>query len=281
MLIFGTIGIFARYTNLPSDITAIARGLIGAFFLLIIRLLSGKKLNIKYKKSDYFKLVLSGTFLSANWILLFEAYKYTSVSVATLCYYFAPAIVLLLSPLMLKEKLTLKSVLCVLVSILGMMFVSNVLSSAPKSFSEIRGIICGLGAALCYAGLVITNKKISHIESFEKSFFQLFTAGVVTIPYALVMNSFKAAVFTPQNIGLLIFMGIVHTGFAYALYFSSMKDLSGQTVALSSYIDPVFAIIISSVIFPSERLSLYGIIGAALIIGAAILSEIDFKFLKK
>lgn len=277
MLIFGSIGIFAKFTSLPSDIVAISRGFIGATFLAAVKLITDKKLSFKIKGRDLLMLLLSGGFLGVNWILLFESYKYTSVAVATLCYYLAPAFVLIAAPLLLKERLTAKKIFCLLVSLVGMAFVSNLFGGSLPPFSEARGILFGTGAAALYASLIIANKKISHIPSFEKTFFQLLFSGVILIPYSAFSGSFKAITFEPKDILLITVMGIIHTGLAYLLYFSSIKQLDVQTVALWGYIDPISAIFFSSIIFPLEKLDSNGIIGAILILGSAILCEIKFK----
>ncbi len=277
LLIFGSIGIFAKYTNLPSDVIAIVRGFIGAAFLAIIKLIFDKKFSFKLKGHDLLMLLLSGGFLGINWILLFESYKHTSVAIATLCYYLAPAFVLIASPLVLKERLSAKKVFCLLISLVGMAFVSNLFSGSLPSFSEIRGVIFGTGAAVMYAGLTITNKKITHIPSFERTFFQLLFASAILIPYSVFCGSFKGISFTLQDILLIAVIGIIHTGLAFFLYFSSLEFLNVQTVALWGYIDPISAIIFSSIIFPAEKLGSSGIIGAIFILGSAILCEIKFK----
>ncbi|MDD6479561.1 MAG: DMT family transporter [Oscillospiraceae bacterium] len=277
MLIFGSIGIFAKFTSLPSDIVAISRGFIGAAFLAAVKLITDKKLSFKIKRRDLLILLLSGGFLGINWILLFESYKYTSVAVATLCYYLAPVFVLIAAPFLLKERLDAKKIFCLLVSLVGMAFVSNLLGGSLPSFSEARGILFGTGAAVLYAALIIANKKISHIPSFEKTLSQLLFSGVILIPYAVFSGSFKEVTFEPKDILLISIMGIIHTGLAYLLYFSSIKLLDVQTVALWGYIDPLSAIIFSSIILPAEKLGSNGIIGAVLILGSAILCEIKFK----
>lgn len=277
MLIFGTIGIFVKFIPLPSDIIAMARGLIGSVFLVMLLLLRGKSIDFSLLKKGGLLAALSGGFIGFNWIFLFEAYKYTSIATATLAYYMAPVFVILLSPVFLKEKLTIKKLACVLLAVLGMVFVSGVLSGGMPDKTQVVGILLGLAAAALYATIIIINKKITHLPSDTRTVVQLFFAAIVLVPYSLAVGSFSSAVFSVKTVLLLIIVGIVHTGIAYALYFGSMKNLKGSTVAIFSYIDPVAAIILSAVIFPDERLTVNGIIGAILILGAAFLSELDFK----
>ena len=99
MGIFGTVGIFVHYIPLPSATIAFCRGLLGVAFLLLFLLLTGKKLSLPDIKKHVWLLCLSGAAIGANWILLFESYRYTTVATATVCYYFAPLFLLLASPL--------------------------------------------------------------------------------------------------------------------------------------------------------------------------------------
>ena len=283
MLIFGTIGIFVKFIPLPSDIIAMSRGIIGGVFLFAALAIGGKKISLPLLSKKGALVILSGAFIGFNWIFLFEAYRYTSVANATLGYYMAPVLVILLSPVFLKENLTAKKLFCVLIGVFGMVFVSGVLSGGAPTAREIKGIILSLCAACFYASIIITNKKITDIPPDSRTPFQLLCAAIVLIPYSLDSKSFNDLALDFKTGLLLIIVGIVHTGIAYALYFRSMNHLKGDTVAIFSYIDPVSAIILSAIILPDEPLTTGGIIGAVLILGAAFLSQIDFrvKFSKK
>ncbi len=271
MLIFGTIGIFRKYIPLPSGMLAMLRGFIGAAFLLALLRLRGQRLDGVTIRRCFFSLVLSGALIGLNWILLFEAYQYTSVAVATLCYYMAPILVILLSPLLLKERLTWRKGACVLVALIGMVLVSGVLTTGIPAKAEALGILLGLGAAALYAGVILMNKRLADVGAYDKTVLQLAAAGAVLLPYVLMTPADAGAV-TPLVVLLVAVVGIVHTGIAYALYFGSMGKLPAQTVALYSYIDPVTAIILSLLIF-KEPMGLAGAIGAALILGAAFISD--------
>ena len=112
MLIFGTIGLFRRMIPFPSSVIANTRGIIGTSFLILFVFLTKQKLNFTSIKKNLILLVLSGTLIGFNWILLFESYNYTSVAVSTVCYYMAPIFVILASPVFFKEKLTAKKIIC-------------------------------------------------------------------------------------------------------------------------------------------------------------------------
>jgi len=279
MVIFGTIGIFRRHIPCSSAFIAMVRGFIGALFLILFAAFRKQKPNVAAIKRNALALLVSGGFIGINWILLFEAYEYTSIATATLCYYLAPVFVSFLSPILLKERLTGRKLACTAVALLGMVFVSGILNGTTKESTNLKGILFGIGAAAFYACVIILNKKLKDIPANETTFTQLFTAGAVIMPYVIINggNSFKS----PDGLAvlMLITVGILHTGITYSMYFSSIKVLAAQTVAMFSYIDPVVAILLSAIIL-KEGLSIYGIIGAILILGAAFVSDLPEKAAK-
>lgn len=274
MLIFGTIGIFRRYIPLSSGILACARGFLGGIFLLLCIVLRGKSLKFNFSRKQLIFLCITGAVLGANWILLFESFNYTSIAVSTLCYYMEPTIVILLSPLFFKEKLTLKKLICAAVSVVGIALVSGITSIDNIGLPDIKGILFGLGAAVLYSAVVILNKKNPIEDAYGKTTVQLFSAVIILLPYLLLTEDFGGISLDTTAVIMLIVVGVLHTGVAYALYFGSMNNLNSQTVAVMSYIDPIFAIILSAV-FLKETMTAFSIIGAVMVIGAAIFSEID------
>jgi len=274
MFIFGTIGAFVRSIPLPSDIIALARGAIGTLFLVIMMLVTRKRINFENVKKNFVILFISGVFLGANWILLFEAYRFTTVATATLCYYLGPSFVILLSPFVFKERLTLKKIICVILSFVGMIFVSGILDESITDISELTGVILGVLAAILYAGTMIFNKQIKNISVYDKTVVQLFVSAITLIPYCLIVQGGNLISFTPYSVMMLVFVGIVHTGLTYYMYFGSIEYVNVQTTAILSYIDPVTALLLSVLVL-NEDMTFKSFIGAVLIIGAAIISEIN------
>ena len=275
MVIFGTIGVFRRYIPLPSSLVAMTRGLIGMLFLLLVMLLRRGGMNRAAVRKRLGLLCLSGAAIGVNWILLFEAYNYTSVATATLCYYLAPMFVILVSPLVVGERLTAKKLICVLTALLGMVFVSGVLESGGGS-SDLKGVLLGLGAAVLYASVVLMNKQLGDVPAYDRTIVQLGSSAAVLLPYVLLTEDMGALTFTPGTIGLLLVVGIVHTGIAYALYFGSLMQLKAQTAAILSYIDPVVAVLLSALVL-REHMSLLSGLGAVLVLGAAVFSELPSR----
>ncbi len=274
MLIFGTIGVFRRYLPLSSAFLAFSRGILGGLVLLGFMKLRRGRITNRLPARTIGWLVLTGALIGINWMLLFEAYNHTTVAVATLCYYMQPTIVVLLSPLIFKEKLTFRKAVCAAVAIIGMVFVSGVAGSDGPQAVNARGILLGLGAAVFYATVVIMNKRISGVDAYQKTTIQLLSAGIVMLPYMLFTGESVGRDFSPSTILLLLVVGIVHTGIAYVLYFGSMDGLKVQSIALFSYIDPVSALLFSA-LFLKEPLSAAGLVGAVMIIGSAIVSEMQ------
>lgn len=274
MIIFGTIGVFRKYIPLSSAFLAFSRGILGGLFLLLFIKLRKKDVGEKLPLRDVLYLAFTGALIGINWILLFEAYNYTTVAVATLCYYMQPTIVVLLSPLIFKEKLTAKKGICATIAIIGMVLVSGVIGDSGAQSGNIRGVLLGLAAAVFYATVVMMNKKLEGVNAYQKTTIQLLSAGIVMVPYLLVTNGFTGQTFAVSSVILLLIVGIVHTGMAYVLYFGSMDGLNVQSIALLSYIDPVSALLFSAVLL-KEPLSLLSIIGAVMIIGSAVVSELQ------
>ncbi len=278
MFIFGTIGIFVRYVPLPSSVLALVRGFVGALFVFLFLKLKKSSISKDAIKNNFKMLCLSGVALGVNWILLFEAYRYTTVATATLLYYLAPIFVILVSPVLLKEKLTAKKAVCVLFALLGMVFVSGVLETGIPALSEAKGILYGLGAATFYASVILMNKKIKDISAYDKTIMQLGVAAVVLTPYILLTENIGelAASLTPFALVMLLLVGIVHTGVAYVLYFGSMGSLKANTIAIFSYVDPIVAILLSA-LFLKEPMGIIGVIGAVLVLGSTFISEMPEK----
>ncbi len=275
MTIYGTIGIFRKYIPLSSGLLVFARGLIGGLFLLGFVKCRGGSFRLGVGKKAFWLLVLTGFALGFNWILLFEAYRFTSVSVATLCYYMQPTILILLSPALFKEKLTVKKGICALIAVGGMVCVSGVIdASHTLGTADITGICLGLGAAVLYAFIIILNKKTPTPNVYGKTMVELFSSTVILVPYLLLTEDFTTISLDPVAIIMVLVVGILHTGVAYAMYFGSIQRLPSQTVAVLSYIDPIVALLLSFAVL-GESMSPLQLVGAVLIIGSAAVSEVN------
>lgn len=271
MVIYGTIGLFIRWIPLPSSIIANSRGIVGIAFLLCVMAAKRDRIHWDDVRRNFKYLLPCGLMLGFNWILLFEAYRYTTVAVATVCYYLAPMFILLCSPFLFREKLTVSRLVCAAVAIAGMVLTSGVVQSGFSG--SFKGLMFGILAALAYAAIVMLSKKQTHISAYDTTITELGIAAVVLIPYNLLTVDFSALTVTPAAIGLLLVLGVVHTGFAYSLYFGAIPHMKAQTAAILSYIDPVIAILLSALLL-REPMDVPTAIGAVLVLGSTFVSEL-------
>ena len=272
MLIFGTIGLFRRYIPCSSAFLAFIRGILGGLLLLLFTQIRRKKAEGKLPGQAVIWLCISGAVIGINWMLLFEAYNHTTVAVATLCYYMQPTIVMLVSPLLFREKLTKRKAICAVIAVIGMVLVSGVTEGRETGTGNLKGILLGLGAAVCYASVIIMNKKITGVDAYRRTTIQLLCAGLAMVPYMLMTDGFGSTAFSTGTLALLMIVGIVHTGVAYVLYFGSMDGLKAQSIAMLSYIDPVTALLLSALVL-REPLSAAGTVGAGMILFSAVFAE--------
>ena len=275
MAVFGTIGLFVRSIAMPSSVVAFIRGAVGTVFLVAFCLVTGKRFSFDKVKEKLLLLCLSGAAIGVNWIFLFEAYRYTSVATATLCYYMAPIFVIVMSSFIYKERLTAKKICCTIAALVGMVFVSGVAETGIGNVAEMKGVILGVLAAVFYSSVVLMNKSLGSVPAYDKTIVQLFVAATVILPYCLVTVDVGDISLDKRSVVMLLIVSIVHTGICYTAYFGSMKNLQSQTIAIMSYIDPIVAVVLSALVL-KEKMSALSIVGAVMILSATFLSEVSF-----
>lgn len=274
MLVFGSIGLFVRNIEIASSQIALVRGFIGAFVLFIAMICLHKTFNHQALIKNLRYLLIAGIAIGLNWIFLFQAYNYTTIATATLTYYLAPTFVVLLSPFVLKESLSTFKIICVVLSLLGMALVAGIFNDNQSGTNDFIGAIYGTCAALFYAIVILANKFFRNIAALDSSIAQLLLASIILLPYVIYQdNSWSMSGFSLLS---LLILGVIHTGIAYLLYFSSLQTLPAQKVAIFSYLDPVTAIILSTVLL-AEPMSISQWIGAILILGSLFASELIKK----
>ena len=271
MMIFGTIGLFSRSIAVTSGELALYRAILAAILIGGYFLISGKKIDFKAIKKELILLLLSGMAMGINWILLFEAYKHTTISIATLSYYFAPVIVMVICSLLFREKITKKQLLCFVMSTLGLVLIIG-FDGNNGGNNHILGILLGLGAAVFYATVILFNKFIKKVEGIHRTFLQFLAAIVILIPYVLATGDLQIGKLDAKGWICLLTVGLLHTGITYCMYFSSLKELPGQKVAILSYIDPLVAVLVSVTIL-GEPMTLVQLVGGILILGFTLWNE--------
>lgn len=275
MAIFGTLGPFVRNISASSGELALYRAIIAAVLVGIFLIITKQKLNFSHIKKEFPLLLISGMAMGINWILLFEAYKYTTVSVATLSYYFAPVIVTLICPFLFKEKLGSKQIICFIMSTIGLVLIIGI-GDAGKGAKDIIGILFGLGAAVFYASVILLNKFIKKVEGLHRTLMQFIAAIIILVPYVAFTSGVTLGTMNSTGWVCLLVVGIIHTGITYCMYFTAIKDLPGQKTAILSYIDPLVAVVISVAVL-GETITLPQIIGGVLILGFTLWNELPSK----
>ena len=272
MTIFGTLGPFVRNIALSSGELALYRAILATLLIATFLLLTKQKIPFANIKKEIPLLLASGAAMGINWILLFEAYKYTTVSTATLSYYFAPVIVTLVCPILFKEKLTGKQLLCFAMSTLGLVMITGI--GKVGGGKDLIGILFGLGAATFYASVILLNKFIRNVAGIHRTLLQFLSAIVVLLPYVAMTGGTTLGSLDSVGWLNLLIVGLIHTGVTYCLYFSSLKELPGQKAAILSYIDPLVAVLISVTVL-GEAMTLWQVIGGVLILGFTLWNEIS------
>lgn len=272
MAIFGTIAPFVRNIQVSSGELALYRAAMAAILIGVFLLITRQKIPFVKIKREVPLLLFSGMAMGINWILLFEAYKYTTVSVATLSYYFAPVIVIAACPILFKEKLTVKQIVCFVMSTLGIVLITGIgdLSGGNKNFI---GILFGLGAAVFYATVILINKFIKNVDGIHRTFLQFIAAIITLIPYVALSSGITISKLDSTGWICLLVVGIVHTGITYCLYFSALREVPGQKAAILSYVDPLVAVFVSVIVL-GEPMGLLQAIGGILILGFTLWNEI-------
>lgn len=272
MAIFGTLAPFVRNIPVSSGELALYRAVLAAALIGLFLLLTRQRIPVRALGRELVLLLFSGMAMGINWILLFEAYKYTTVAISTLSYYFAPVIVTLVCPILFKEKLTRKQILCFLMSTIGLALVIGI-TDLGSGGNDAIGVLFGLGAAVFYAAVILLNKFIRGVAGIHRTFLQFLAAIVILAPYVALSGGVTLGSMDGSGWICLLIVGLVHTGITYCLYFSSLKELPGQTAAILSYIDPLVAVIIGVLVL-GEPLSWQQLIGGGLILGFTLWNEL-------
>lgn len=272
MAIFGTVGLFVRNIPLASGEIALYRAVLAVILIGGYLIAARQRIPFSSIKKELPLLMISGIAMGFNWILLFEAYNYTTISAATLSYYFAPVIVTAVCPFLFREKLTAKQIICFLMSTFGIVLITGI-GDMNRDGRDIVGILFGLGAAVLYASVVLINKFIKNVDGIHRTFLQFFAAVLVLFPYVLMTSGVNLGTLDGSGMIFLLVIGLVHTGVTYCMYFTALRDVSGQKAAILSYIDPLVAVLISVLIL-GERMTVWQGIGGAVILGFTLWNEL-------
>ena len=275
---FGTIPLFVRALALTSGEIALYRAVIATVLIGVCLLFSREKTKFSALRKELPLLLISGIAIGFNWILLFEAYRYTTVSTATLCYYFAPILVTVLSPILFRERIGVHGIICFVLSTAGVVLLTGAVRVSEK---DLHGIALSLGAACLYAAVVLINKGLSMRQNrdfttddpIRRTVVQFLAAAIVLMPYVMLTGGVHLTGMSELGWAALLCVGFLHTGAAYVVYFAALRGIPGQEAAVLSYIDPLVAVLLSVFVL-GETITAVQMLGGILILGASAVNEI-------
>lgn len=273
MIIFGTVGLPLRIISRPPVELAVIRGFIGSLFLLVVLILQRKKPDINLLIKNAIPLFLSSVFLAGNWIFLFLAYNNTTYSNAALSVYFAPVLVLLFSPLVLKEKFSLFKLVCIIAAVFGMFLAVGSNGFPNDGLNHPFGITFGLTTALFYASMMFANKFIKGLDGVLSTFIQLLVSAIILLPLVFITEGKNVFNFDISQLPILLLMGTIYSGLAFFLFITGMQGMKGQSIAALNYIDPLTSLLISALIL-QESIGIVQLIGCVLLLGSTLTSEL-------
>ena len=268
LLLFGSNGIVASNIHLPSVEIVFWRTLIGSLLLVVIFLATRQKITFIKEKRDTLFIVLSGIAMGTSWMFLYEAYSQIGVSLASLSYYCGPVIVMALSPILFKEKLTKNKFMGFFSVLIGIFLVNGTVSGKELN---IFGIFCGLMSAVMYSFMVILNKKATKVQGLENSTIQLIVSFLTVAVFVGFKTGYQITISGNDLLWVMV-IGLLNTGVGCYFYFSSIGKLPVQTVAICGYLEPLSAVILATIIL-GETMYPLQILGAILIIGGAVFGE--------
>lgn len=271
MILFGTIGTVSRFISLPSAFMSCVRALISVAVISIWMYIVHSAPDFRAIMINLPRLAISGILLGANWVLMFEAFRYTTVAAASVCYYMQPVFLMLCAPFFFKEKLSPKKVLCIIAGFCGLILVTG-LTGGTFTPQQLRGAFLAVIAAMMYTANIISNKRLADISSIDSTTAQILIAGITLLPYVCFTTDSSDLSADAGSILLLLVLAVLHTGIAYIVYYSSIRSLDAQTVAAMSYIDPVESVLLSVFIL-KEPMTIPTVIGSVLILGAAYIGS--------
>ncbi len=269
LLLFGLNGIVASHIPMNSYEIVFLRTLIGCILLIALFLIGKGKFHIKEYKKDTLFIVLSGVAMGTSWMFLYEAYQQIGVSLSSLLYYCGPVIVMILSPLIFREKLTAPKLFGFATVLVGIFLVNG---NATQSSSNPWGLFCGAMSAVMYFFMVTLNKQSKNISGMENSVIQLVVSFLTVAVFMGIKQGFVLDV--PVSAwGWILVLGIVNTGIGCYLYFSPLAKLPVQTVAVCGYLEPLSAVVFAALLL-GEKMTVIQIVGAVCIIGGAMIGEL-------
>ncbi|MCL2322177.1 MAG: EamA family transporter [Oscillospiraceae bacterium] len=263
VFLFGFSALFARFIGQSALVITFGRVLFSSIFLAILILVSKQNLRVEIKK-DALLFIVTGINLAVHWFSFIESIRVSNVAVGTVTFSTFPVFIAFFEPLMFKEKLQVKAVICALIMLFGVAVVAMNFGKYSDS-TYTTGIVLGLASSLTYAVMTLLNRRFSaRYSSYVIVFYEQSTAAIALLPFIIAM---KPSV-TLNDAGLLLLYGIVFTAIAHGLFVKGLRTVKASIASIISGLEPVYAILLAFV-FLHEPSKLQEIIGGVMIITVA------------
>jgi drug/metabolite transporter (DMT)-like permease len=273
MMILGTIGWFVVRSEQPALDVVFWRCVFGAATLLIVCASLGLfRAHLTLRKIGIASI--GGVAIVLNWVLLFSAYKYASITVATAIYNTQPFMLIGFGALLFEEKPNRSKFTWLGMAFIGLLLITFTKSEMTGLGSHFAlGVVMALGAAFFWAVASVSTKSLSGTPPHLIALIQVCIGMVMLVPF----THFTALPQSLETWAMLATVGIVHTGLMYILMYSAVQKLPTHLQGVLSFLYPVVAILVD-VLALGHRLQLFQVLGAALILLAAAGMNLGWKW---
>ncbi len=269
MVLAGSIGIFVVESGEPALTVVFYRCLIGGAALLIYCLFAKRNGFNQLTWRTLLMMSLSGVTMAANWVLFFMAYSHASISMVTTVYHVYPFVLLFASAAIFSEKISRRSIGWAICAFLGVVFVAQ--GKGQGAEMSLVGLGLTMAAMICYAATLLITKHLADVPASLLSLVQLLVGAIVLLP---LMGAGGLGV-DMGSWGLLLAIGVIHTGLLYVLLYDAVQSLETSRVVILSFLYPLTALIFDVAVY-AVRPDTMQIIGLALITFAVLGEKLNF-----
>ncbi|XOV66261.1 MAG: DMT family transporter [Fluviicola sp.] len=279
ILLFGYTGILGKLIELDAVSMVFHRVLIASVSLFIFMLILKRPLKVK-SRSRFVGICLTGLVVGAHWITFFEAVQLSTASFGVLCLSTTTLHVSWLEPLVMKRKFSWLEFGLSLIVVIGIFLVTEEFSG-----NQLKALIFGLSSALLAATFSVCNAKFAQTE--KPSTITLYEMIMATASIGILLfatGNFNAQLWdiSAEDIGWLLFLGIICTSFAFLAIVELVKHLGAFTVSLSINLEPVYAIILGILILnENQKLGFQFYLGSVIIVLVIFANAILKSYFKR
>ena len=193
----------------------------------------------------------------------FNAQKLCSLSVSAILLYTAPAMVVLMSALVFKEKITGKKLLALALALLGCALVTGVFTGGLSLTT--KGMLFGLGAAFFYALYsIFAPFGLRHYSPLAVVFWTFVFAALGAL-FVTDWGNLMTVLSVPQNALLAAGLVLLSTVAPYILYTKGLANVESGKASIMASIEPVVGTLVGTLVF-GEPISAGVFLGLACIL---------------